>query len=90
MQDIKTKWEDWYGDMVSSYQWNEVDYNNKKVLYVFGCAKYTGDQGDIPAGFVQVMRYVDSELPIEGEAQREISNILKKMYRVETVSFWSD
>lgn len=88
MQDIKDKWEEWYGDMVDMYQWSEINCSGKTVLYVSGCAKYTGDQESIPAGFVQVVGCVDSDMPFSEEEKKEIAELLKGMYKVDTVSFW--
>ena len=88
MQDIQRKWEEWYGDMVSAYQWSELDCINRKILYVYGCAKYTGDMGAIPAGFVQVIGSLDSDEPFNELERREITEYLKSMHRVDTVTFW--
>ena len=88
MQDVQRKWEEWYGDMVSTYQWSEVECVNRRILYVYGSAKYTGDIGALPAGFVQVIGCMDSDVPFSEEERKEISEFLRSMHRVDAISFW--
>ncbi len=90
MQDIKEKWEEWYGDMVDMFQWSEIDCSGKTVLYVSGCAKYTGDEGSFPAGFVQVVGCTDSNTPFNEDEKKEITKLLKSMHKVDSIGFWME
>ena len=63
MQGFKDMWEDWYGDLLSTYEWHELEYKGREILYVHGVSPYTGDDGDFSAAFVQVMWHLDPEAP---------------------------
>ena len=89
MEEFKKKWEDWYGDLLGMYQWHELEYNGKEVLYVFGNARYTGDEASSSAGFVQVIGYVDSGASIAEEEQKEIEELLRRRHGLDNVCFWS-
>lgn len=89
MQKFKDMWEDWYGDLLSTYEWHELEYKGREILYVHGISPYTGDDGDFPAPFVQVMGHLDPEAPINEEEQREIAELLKSRHGIDSISFWA-
>ena len=89
MQGFKDMWEDWYGDLLSTFEWHELEYNGREILYVHGISPYTGDDGDFSAAFVQVMGHLDPEAPINEEEQREITELLKSRHGIDSISFWS-
>lgn len=89
MQEFKQKWEDWYGDLLSAYQWHELDYNGREILYVFGNSRYTGDEASFTAAFIQVVGYVDSGASIAEEDQQEIVQLLRSRHGLDNICFWS-
>jgi hypothetical protein len=88
IEEIKRKWEDWYGDMVTSYQWNELEYNGRKVLYVCGQAMIDSDGRGLCADLLQVLGYVDEETALNEVEQKEIADMLRSMHGVQNISFW--
>ena len=88
MEDFKKKWEEWYGDLLTGYQWNELEYNDNCIFYVHGSTKYTGDEGPFCSDFIQVIGHVDTGASIDEEEQEEIRAMLKGMHGIDNVSFW--
>ena len=89
MDEFKLKWEEWYADMLTAHQWNELDYEGRKILYVCGTTRYTGDEGDFSSNFVQVIGWTDSGEHIVEEERDAILEILKSHHGMDNVSFWS-
>jgi len=88
MQELKAKWEEWYGDMVQMYQWHEIDHKGKDVLYVHGACVLDLDEGSYSSYFIQILGYVNSgELVAENERE-ELVDILKSMHGIDNISFW--
>ena len=87
-EELKQKWEEWYGDMLDSYQWNELDYNGRKVLYVCGTTAIESDGRALYADVLQVMGYMDSEGQLDDVEQKEVTELLKGMHGVHNISFW--
>ena len=88
MEDFKRKWEDWYGDLLSAYQWIELEYKGKTILYVHGCTRYTGDEGPFSADFIQVIGHADSGESIAEDEHEEIRETLKGRHGIDNISFW--
>lgn len=82
-------WEEWYGDMVCDYQWHEIEYKDRKVLYVCGRATVGDEDRRLNSGFTQVMGYLEPEELLSEEEQEEVKKLLKGSFAVENVSFWS-
>ncbi|UCC60447.1 MAG: hypothetical protein JSW38_07175 [Dehalococcoidia bacterium] len=90
MEEFKRKWEEWYGDMLPNYQWCELDYNGRQVLYVCGTAMIDSDGRGLASNLLQVIGYMDTEMTVEEEVQREIAELLKGQHGIENISFWSE
>jgi len=90
VEDLKRKWEDWYGDLMAHYQWNELEYNGRAVLYVCGTAVIDVDGRSWASNMLQVMGYADSGTALGEEERGEIGQLLKGRHGIENVSFWSD
>jgi hypothetical protein len=88
MEDIRQKWEDWYGDLLSAYEWHELEYGDGRVLYVCGNSTYTGGEGSVSSAFIQVMGRVDSDVSLDEEAQGEIAQLLKSRHGIDNICFW--
>ena len=88
MQEFKQKWEDWYGDLLGMYQWHELDYKDRQIVYVFGNTRYTGDEGPFAAAFIQVIGYVGSEASLDEEEQKEITALLRDRHGLDNICFW--
>ena len=88
-KDFKKTWEEWYGDMVSDFQWQEIEYKGRKVLYVCGRAAVGDEDKRLNSGFTQVMGYLDPEELLNEEDQKEVKGLLKGSFAIENVSFWS-
>ena len=89
MEDFKRKWEEWYGDLLPDFQWYELDYNGRKVLYVCGTAIIDSDGCSLTADLLQVIGYADSKVLLTDEEQKNIAELLKRQYGIENISFWS-
>jgi hypothetical protein len=87
-EEFKQRWEEWYGDMLDSYQWNEIDYNSRKVLYVCGTTVIESDGRALYADVLQVMGYTDSEGQLDDVEQKEVTELLRGMHGVHNISFW--
>jgi len=88
MEEFKQKWEDWYGELLNEYQWIELDYKDRTILYVQGSARYTGDEGLFPAGFIQVIGHAGSGESIVEDEHEEIRDILRDRHGIDNISFW--
>jgi hypothetical protein len=88
VEDIKRKWEDWYGDQVSEYVWNELPYQDREVMYVSGRALIDIDGCQYASEFVQVMGWVDSEEPLSEQEQREVRDLLRGFCASDNIAFW--
>lgn len=88
MDELKAKWEDWYGELVSSYQWNEVEYKGRRVLYVCGRAFISGDDRALASEFIQVLGFIDSGASASEQEEKELSEFLRSRHAVGNVSFW--
>ena len=89
MQELKQKWEEWYGDVVDDYHWYEIDFNGNMLLYVCGSACYTGDEKSFPIGFIQVIGYPETNALIDAVDQEGIIALLKSTHGIDNISFWS-
>ena len=89
MEEFKRKWEEWYGDLLPSYQWHELDYNGRRVLYVCGTAMIDSDGRGLASNMLQVIGYIDAEIAFEEEEQKEIAELLKRQHGIDNISFWS-
>ena len=89
MEEFKRKWEDWYGDLLPDYQWQELDYNGKRVLYVCGTAVIDSDGRGLMSEMLQVIGYVDAVMPLAEEEQKDIAELLKRQHGIENIYFWS-
>jgi hypothetical protein len=87
-EDRKRKWEEWYGDMVNSYQWLEVDHGGRDVVYVYGSAVLNLDEGAFCSDFVQVLGYADSQEEVGEAEQSEIVQLLRVRHGTDNVQFW--
>jgi hypothetical protein len=88
VEDIKSRWEDWYGDMMAHHQWNEMDYNGRTLLYVCGTAVIDADGRGFASDLVQVIGCTDGA-ELSEEERREIAQLLKGQHGIENLSFWS-
>jgi hypothetical protein len=88
VEDIKRKWEEWYGDLMAHYQWNELEYNGRTVLYVCGTAVIDVDGRGFASSMLQVIGCADGAA-LNGDEEAEIAGMLRKMHGTENVSFWS-
>lgn len=88
--EFKKRWEEWYGDMLSFYQWQELEYKGRRVLYV--CGRYSlSDEGSKYAStFTQVMGYADSDQSLNEAERKEIREMLCRQQGVDTISFWNE
>ena len=89
MEEFKQKWEEWYGDLLPYYQWEELEYNGRRVLYVCGTTMIDSDGRCLASNVLQVIGYVDAEIALEEEEQQEIAELLKRQHGIENISFWS-
>jgi hypothetical protein len=89
MQELKAKWEEWYGDMVDMYQWQELDYQGKAIIYVHGNCILNLDEGNFSSYFIQVIGYKDSGETIEEREQQEVFQLLKDMHGMDNITFWT-
>ena len=87
--EFKKKWEDWYGDLVSGYQWNEVEYKGRRVLYVCGRFTLSDDGSRLASAFTQVIGYADSGEPLNEDEQKEIRGLFSRQQGIDNISFWS-
>ncbi len=87
--EFRKKWEEWYGDMLSGYQWCEFDYKGRKVLYVSGRFTLSDDGSRFASTFTQIMGYADSDEPFTEEERKEIKALFCRQQGVENVSFWA-
>ena len=88
MEDFKRKWEEWYGDLMAQYQWNELEYEGEKVLYVSGTALIDIDGCTFVSEVLQVIGYIDSDKLLDEAQQKEITQLLKSLHGAENISFW--
>jgi hypothetical protein len=88
-KEFKKKWEDWYGDLLIGYQWLEMEYKGKKVLYVCGRFNLSDDGSRLGSNFTQVIGYLNSNRPLDEDEQKEIKEIFCRQQGIENVSFWS-
>lgn len=86
--ELKKKWEEWYGDVVSGYQWSEFEYKGRKVLYVSGRFLLSDDGNRFTSTFTQFMGYADSDEPFTEEERKEIKTLFCREHGVENISFW--
>ena len=89
MEEFKRKWEEWYGDLLPDFQWYELEYNGRKVLYVCGTTIIDSDGRSLTADLLQVIGYADSEALLAEEEQKDIATLLKRQHGIENISFWS-
>ncbi len=89
MEDLKRKWEDWYADLMTHYEWSELEFNGRNVLYVCGAALIDCDGRGMTSELVQVIGYVDCETALGEDERGEIAQLLKSRHGIENVSFWS-
>lgn len=89
MEELKRKWEDWYGDFLTDYQWHELEYNGRQVLYVCGTAIINSDGCSLSSDLIQVIGYADSEKPLDEGQRKEITGLLKSQHGIGNISFWS-
>lgn len=89
MEDFKQQWDEWYGDVMPDYQWCELTYKGRKLLYVHGSAEisYGGDLGS--SQLIQVIGYTDCEPSLNEEERKEIIEVFKREYGIDNISFWS-
>jgi len=87
--ELKKKWEEWYGDMLSMYQWNELEHKGKKLLYVCGRFMLSDDGSSLASTFTQVIGYLDSKKPLTEEEQNEIRELFRCQQAIENLSFWT-
>ena len=90
---FKQTWEEWYGDMVCDYQWHEIEYKGRKVLYVCGRATVGDEDKRLNSGFTQVMGYLDPEELLSEEEQKRmwvLRRVLSEMPMVEAVELLRD
>ena len=87
--ELKKKWEEWYGDMLSMYQWNELEHKGKKLLYVCGRFMLSDDGSSLASTFTQVIGYLDSKKPLNEEEQNEIRELFRCQQAIENLSFWT-
>lgn len=88
--EFKKKWEEWYGDMLSGYQWNELEHKGKKLIYVCGRFTMSDDGSRFASNFTQVIGYLDSKKPLSEEEQNEIRKLFKCQQGIENLSFWME
>jgi hypothetical protein len=86
--EFKKKWEEWYGDMLSGYQWNELEYKGKKLIYVCGRFSLSDDGNRFASNFTQVIGYADFKKPLNEEEQNEVRELFKCQQGIENLSFW--
>ena len=89
MQEFREKWEEWYGDLLNAYQWDELEYEGRRILYVRGNTRYTGDEGAFTSDFIQVIGCLDSGLALEEEAHEGITQLLRGQHGIDNICFWS-
>ncbi len=87
--EFKKKWEEWYGDMLSMYQWQELEHKGRKLLYVCGRFMMSDDGSSLASTFTQVISYLDSKKPLTEEEQNEIKELFKCQQGIENLSFWT-
>jgi len=87
--EFKKKWEEWYGDLLSGYQWLELDYKGRRVLYVCGRFALSDDGSKLASSFTQVIGDLDSDKPLNEEEQNEIRALFSRQQGIDNVSFWS-
>ena len=90
MQELMYKWEEWYSDVVPDYQWSELEYKGRKLLFVHGRVEIACGGDPIPSDLVQVMGYVDTGQCIDEKEHEEMAEYFKKRFGVANLSFWSD
>jgi len=88
-KEFKQKWEDWYGDLLSGYQWLEFEYKGRRVLYVCGRFELSDDGSRLASSFTQVIGYADSGQPLDEEEQKGVRELLKSQQGIDNLSFWS-
>ena len=86
--EFKKKWEEWYGDMLSGYQWLELEYKGRKLIYVCGRFSLSDDGSRFASNFTQVISYSDFKKPLNEEEQNEVRELFKCQQGIENLSFW--
>ena len=89
LEDLKSKWEDWYGDLMSHYEWNELEHNGRKFLYVCGMAVIDIDGCGFASNLLQVIGWADGDVTLSEKEREEIVRLLKSRHGIENVSFWA-
>jgi len=87
--EFKKKWEEWYGDMLSGYQWIEMEHKGGKLIYVCGRFALSDDGSRFASTFTQVIGYSDLKKPLNEEEQNEIRELFKCQQGIENLSFWT-
>jgi hypothetical protein len=88
VEDIKRKWEEWYGDQVAEYMWGELPYGDDTVVYVSGRTLIDIDGCQYASDFLQVIGRVDSQEPLGEREQQEITELLRGSCGSENIAFW--
>ncbi len=89
IEELKRKWEEWYGDLLSEYQWFETEHKGRKLLYVCGRAVVSSDECGLASDFTQVIGYCDGQPSIAREEQKEIEELFGTRHGVGSISFWT-
>jgi len=87
--EFKKKWEEWYGDMLGMYQWQELEHKNRKLLFVCGRFTLSDDGSRLASTFTQVIGYLDSKKPLTEDEQNEIRELFRCQQGIENLSFWT-
>ena len=89
MQEFMNTWDEWYGDVLSQYQWCELEHRGKKVLYVHGRYEVCCGGDPVPTDMIQIIGYLSPEPFIDEDGQREIAELFRQRHNVENISFWT-
>jgi len=89
IEELKRKWEEWYGDLLSEYQWFETEHKSRKLLYVCGRAVVSSDERGLASDFTQVIGYCDGQPSITQEEQKEIEELFRTRHGAGSISFWT-
>ncbi len=89
MEDFKRQWDEWYGDVLPDYEWCELTYKGRRVLYMHGNAEigYGGESES--SQVIQVIGYTDYEPSLNEEERKEIVAVFKRDHGIDNVTFWS-